>query len=195
MKNNKNIFVEGDGSDRTPSSSDPINKLSDNPIVKEIKSYFKKDLKDVELVNVIGNGDIYTIDLRFDIKDAAQHAQYAREQGKQRAYDIKRIIEIGIMKSFHIPSFSIQGVRVVKGLNKTYCEFAISFIYANTGNLKPTNESIQRDLRVRSLVESTIKKVNEDSQMPIKEKEDDLAEALKTKKKLPEEEIDEEKEY
>ncbi len=153
----KNLNEALSGGELTPSESAPINYIRDNPVVTEIRSYFVKDLKDVDLVKVLEDGDVYHMDLRFVIADADLNTQYAREQGKHRAYDIKRLIEIGVMKNFNIPSMSIQGVRIVRGKKDTWCEFSISFIYANKGNLKPTNESTEKDLRVRALVESTLK--------------------------------------
>lgn len=154
----KKIITEAlAGGPLSPVESAPINLLSDNPVVAEIKSYFKKDLKDVELVKVNENGDIYLLDLRFVIDKPDLNMQFVREEAKQRAYDIKRKIEAGIMSKFHIPSFSITGVRVTKGTDKVIFEFEISFIYANTGNIKPTNESIQKDKRVRAIVEAALK--------------------------------------
>jgi hypothetical protein len=140
----------------SPTEAKHINSIKDNPVVQKIKSYFKKDLKDVSLVTVIESGDIYTMDLRFEVLDADKQTQFAREQAKQRAYDIKRIIEIGIMKDFNIPTFSIQGIRIVREKTSTICEFSISFIYANQGNVKPTNESI-RKIKANALVESILK--------------------------------------
>jgi hypothetical protein len=166
----------------TPAESAPINYIHSNPVVKAIVEIFKKDkaLKDVEVVKILEDGDVYHMDLRFDIPDAPGHAQYAREEGKHRSYDIKRQLEIALMSKFNIPSFSIAGVRVVQG-KTTFCEFSISFIYANKGNIKPTNESMERDQRVRSLVEAALKTkkkaVNPD---PLKEAlEQDIADKIK----------------
>ena len=144
----------------SPSEAKHINSIKDNPVVRQIKSYFKKDLKDVSLVTVIESGDVYTIDLRFEVLDPDIQTQYVREQAKQRAYDIKRIIETGIMKDFNIPTFSIQGIRTVKEKTCTVCEFSISFIYANQGNLKPTNESIKK-IRANALLKFVLRENDE----------------------------------
>lgn len=158
----------------TPAESAPINYIKPNPIVKTITTFINKEklFKDVEVVKILEDGDVYHMDLRFDMPEAATHAQYAREEAKHRAYDIKRQLEILLNKEFNIPSFSIAGVRVVQGV-ETYCEFSISFIYANKGNIKPTNESIEKDKRVRGLVEGALKPTK---QKP--EEEDPLKEAL-----------------
>ena len=154
----------------SPSSNTPINKISDNPVVKAIIDIIKKDkaLKDVELVGIYEDGDVYHMDLRFQIENPSVHAQYSREEGKHRAYDIKRQLEIALMGKFNIPSFSIAGVRTVQG-ETTICEFEISFIYANKGNIKPNNESLERDQRVRTLVESALKAKVTEEKDPLKE--------------------------
>lgn len=158
----------------TPAESAPINYIHSNPVVKAIVEIFKKEkaLKDVEVVKILEDGDVYHMDLRFDIPNAPGHAQYAREEGKHRAYDIKRQLEIALMSKFNIPSFSIAGVRVVQGAT-TFCEFSISFIYANKGNIKPTNESMERDQRVRSLVEAALKTKKAEQKDPLKEMYDE----------------------
>ncbi len=154
----KTIYEAISGGALTPSESAPIIKLDSNPVVKAIQEIIKKDktLKDVELVRIQEDGEIYQLDLRFEI-GPAQHAQYAREEAKHRSYDIKRKLEVDLTAAFNIPSFSIAGVRVVTGEKVDVCEFEISFIYANKGNIKPTNESIEKDIRVRSLVETALK--------------------------------------
>lgn len=162
------------GGPLTPAESAPINYLKPNPLVEAIQIIIKEDksLKDVELVKILEDGDVYHMDLRFDMPEAATHAQYAREEAKQRAYDIKRQLEVELTKKFNIPSFSISGVKVVQG-EKTICEFSISLIYANKGNIKPTNEAVKKDLRIRGLVEGALKPTKQKPQ-----EEDPLKEAL-----------------
>lgn len=154
---NKPIKESLAGGVTTPSESAPITQHRSNPIVSEITTLFKKDktFKGVDLVRVLEDGDVYHMDLRFEIESPSPQTQFTREEGKHKAYDIKRKLESEIIKKFNVPSFSIAGVRIVKGL-ETYCEFSISFIYANKGNLKPTNEDVEKDLRIRSLVESAL---------------------------------------
>lgn len=174
MKNKKLQIESFGGNERTPSESAPIVYINSNPVVKDIVGLFKtvKSFKDIGLIKILEDGDVYHMDLRFEI-NGEQHAQYAREEAKHKAYDIKRQLEMLLMTKYNIPSFSIAGVRVVQGV-KTYCEFSISFIYANKGNVKPTNESIEKDLRVRQLVETALK-----TKPPVKKNIDPLKEALK----------------
>ncbi len=146
------------GSDLSPTESAPITKLHDNPIVNEIRKYMAEKLKDVELVKILEDGDVYHMDLRFKIENPNPQMQYTREEAKHKAYDIKRALEIDIMPKFAIPSFSIAGVRTVPGpdASMAWCEFSISFIYANKGNIKPHYEALEREKKVRDLVEAAI---------------------------------------
>lgn len=118
-----------------------LTKFNDNPLVTEILSIIKKKFKNLEVVSIDGSGDVWHLDLRFDVKTPSPQNQFTREGAKEEAYKIKYELEKEILKKFHIPSFSIRGVNVIKGKEKTYCEFTISMIYANKGNIKVNYES------------------------------------------------------
>jgi len=150
----KNLKEAISGGERSFTTSTPIISAEQNPVVKDIQSIIAKKMKDVELVRIEGAGDVWHIDLRFECSTAEEHAQYARELGKERAYDIKRELEKELMTKHSIPSFSIQGIRVVDVKDKKVCEFAISFIYANKGNIKITTES--KSSRIERLIESIL---------------------------------------
>ena len=132
------------GGETSVASSAGILKYKDNPLVQEIQKLMKDKFKDVTLEFIHENGDIWEVGFRFEIEDPSPQMQYTREMAKQRSYEIKRELEIYLMPKFAIPSFSIQGVKTVRAEDKVFCEFAISLIYANKGNLKVNYESYQK---------------------------------------------------
>jgi len=109
-----------------------ITKNEDNPLLKSIKEYFKKE-KEISLVNYESSGDIVTIDLRFklDIGEVSNDPT-KRVEGRQQAYDVKRKLEEYLFKEFNISVLSIQGLII----KQDYVEFEISFVYKNVGNFK-----------------------------------------------------------
>lgn len=117
-------------------TSAPINKYDDSKLTKEINKFFEKK-KEVEVVNIGSNGDVWLIDLRFTLEEPNNHMQIAREQARTKAYELKREWDEFIIKEFNIPSSSISGLRT-PSLN--VCEFEITFIYANKGNIKSVYE-------------------------------------------------------
>lgn len=117
------------------STNTEIVKTDDNPLLKDIKKYFKEKEKDIEFVNYDSVGDVVTIDLRFKFNEdeiMAPNDPTMRTDARQQAYDVKRKLEEYLFKTFNISVLSIQGL-IMK--SKTV-EFEISFIYKNTGNFK-----------------------------------------------------------
>ena len=161
MKNRKElvekIIKEAIGGD-TANVSTSVNIITykDNPLVQELikvldKEFKKEDAADLQFIHE--NGDIWEFGVRFEIQEPSQQMQFTREIAKSKAYEIKRKLEEILMPKFNIPSFSIQGVRTMKSKEgKVYCDFSISLIYANKGNLKVTYESYNR--LVESIVEA-----------------------------------------
>lgn len=134
----RKIIAEALGSPDIATSAG-ILKFEDNPLTEAIVDFFE-ERKDCELVRVQENGDIWLIDVRTTLADVSTHQQYAREEGKEKAYNIKREFDQYIIDRFNIPSASISGVRM-NGSN--VCEFEIQFVYANKGNIKVHYESVQ----------------------------------------------------
>ena len=124
------------------STNTDITKAQDNPLLKSIKEFFKKE-KEIEFVNYDSAGDIVTIDLRFkfnpeDIKDQSKIDPTLRVAARQQVYDVKRKLEEYLFKNFNISVLSIQGLI----LKTDVIEFEISFVYKNVGNIKAEyNES------------------------------------------------------
>lgn len=138
----KEAFGGGETSVASPAN---ILKFKDNPLVAAIQDIMKNKFKDVTLMFIHENGDIMEIGFKFEIEDPSPQMQFTREIAKQRSYEIKRELEVALMPKFAIPSFSIQGVKTVRAEdNKAFCEFAISLIYANKGNLKVNYESYKK---------------------------------------------------
>ena len=167
MKNRKElvekIIKEAIGGDALNiSTSVNIISYKDNPLVQELVKILDKEFKkedDAELQFIHENGDIWEFGIRFEIQEPSQQMQFTREIAKSKAYEIKRKLEELLMPKFNIPSFSIQGVRTMKSKDgKVYCDFAISLIYANKGNLKVTYESYNR--LVESVIEAELSEDN-----------------------------------
>lgn len=140
------------GGETSVTSSAGVLRYKDNPLVQEVQKLMKDKFKDVTLEFIHENGDIWEIGFRFEIEDPSPQMQYSREMAKQRSYEIKRELEIYLMPKFAIPSFSIQGVKTVRAEDKVFCEFAISLIYANKGNLKVNYENYKK--KVAALLEA-----------------------------------------
>ncbi len=143
------------GGETSVASSAGVLRYKDNPLVQEVQKLMKDKFKDVTLEFIHENGDIWEIGFRFEIEDPSPQMQYSREMAKQRSYEIKRELEIYLMPKFAIPSFSIQGVKTVRAEDKVFCEFAISLIYANKGNLKVNYEAYKK--KVNALLEAELK--------------------------------------
>ncbi len=136
MKNNKII--------KEVSTNTDITKTDDNPLLKAIKEYFKKE-KEIQFVNYESQGDVVTLDLRFKFNEnkvMAPNDPTMRTDARQQAYDVKRKLEEYLFKEFNISVLSIQGLI----LKTDTVEFEISFIYKNTGNFKVEyNESTKKE--------------------------------------------------
>ena len=173
MKSRKEKLVEKTikeaiGGD-TANVSTSVNMITykDNPLVQELVKILNKEFKKEDATTlqfIHENGDIWEFGIRFEIEEPSQQMQFTREIAKSKAYEIKRKLEEVLMPKFNIPSFSIQGVRTVKTKdNKFYCEFAISLIYANKGNLKVTYESYNR--LVESVIEAELTEDDKDQEV------------------------------
>jgi hypothetical protein len=143
-------------------TNDPITKSDDNPLLKSLKAYFKKE-KDIQFIGYESQGDVITIDLRFKFNEDENNAPNdptLRIAARQQAYDIKRKLEEYLFKEFNISVLSIQGLI----LKEKTVEFEISFIYKNTGNFKiEYNESteIKSDLTFKNNKEEIFKEGSE----------------------------------
>lgn len=134
------------GGEKAVSGINPVLKYEDTPLIKDIVEYFKSQ-KDIKLINILGNGDVWQMDLRCSIEPGLNH-QLTREMGKASAYDIKTALEEHLKeKKLNVPNMSIQGIST----KDDKCEFTISFIYAYKGN--------ERDLYENSKVTTLLKNV------------------------------------
>jgi hypothetical protein len=155
INKNFNIINEATGSEFGLTQ---ITKFKDNPLITEILAIIKKKFKDLEVINIDGSGDIWHLDLRFEVEEPSQQNQFTREKAKEQAYKIKYELEKEILTKFNIPSFAIRGVRTVKGKDNMYCEFVISLVYANKGNIRVNYESKQQ--KIQSVLKNLNKEIN-----------------------------------
>jgi hypothetical protein len=171
-------------------TSTAILRYSDMPLIADIKEYIEKKLKDVTLVHIVGEGDIFSIDLSFDIEEPEVAAHYTRESAKERAYDIKSELEKALTEKHNIPSFSLSGVNVI---NNNSCKFTISFIYPNKGNFRmqaesllgsKKKESMKRLSRIEDLITESLTKEGVTENREDKAKLAQLKEVLKKLEKV-----------
>jgi hypothetical protein len=137
----------------------PIVNFKDEPIIKSIQEFFKKNFKKdkVQVVYINENGDVWEIGLRFTLDTKSPESQKQREKARAIAYEMKRALEENLIETYNIPNMSIQGLKVINDL----VEFGISFIYANKNNIKMNYENKTKQ-RVSFLIESILEEVSLD---------------------------------
>lgn len=140
------------GDMNSPASMTQITKFNDNPVVKEILEYFEENIEDAKIINIVGNGDVWQLDVRADVEPQL-NAQETRGTAKDRAYQIKRGLEGHMMTKFNLPAMSISGLRSTDQVS----EFTISFIYANKGNVRVNYEA--KTMKIHNLIEQTLTQV------------------------------------
>ena len=140
------------GGEKAVSGINPILDYKDDPAVEAILEYFEGE-KDAKLVGIVGQGETWQMDIRCNIEPGSM-AQFTREIGKQKAYDLKRGLEEFLLKKdVNIPIMSIQGIRT----NNNLLEFSISFIYTYKGNVRDLNES--REQRKSEILRDILKNI------------------------------------
>ena len=138
------------GGMESPASHASIAKYSDTPLIKDIIKFFK-DLDGSELINIIGNGDMWQMDIRTEL-DTDETPQNVREIGKQLAHEIKDDLDSELLEQGHnVPNMSVAGVRTVNNM----CEFTINFIYAYKANVRDLYEQKKR---AKGIVKNILKK-------------------------------------
>ena len=134
---NKKLFKED--YDTTLNTSKNLLTYKNNPLIQSIIKFFDKK-KDIELVNITGQADLFDLDLRMKFDFSDKYQPYNREEAKEIVYDIKRELEGQMIKEYNLPPMSLSGL-IVKG---NIIEFSIALIYPNQGNVKFNYESVNK---------------------------------------------------
>lgn len=127
------------GGMETPASITQVVKYSDTPLVKDIIKFFE-DNDEGKLINIIGNGENWHMDIRCEIEEGINN-QDTRDTGIAYAHSLVNELKDAILEDGHnVPNMSIQGVRT----NGNILEFSVGFIYAYKGNQRDLYEENKR---------------------------------------------------
>lgn len=127
------------GGEKAVSGVNPIIKYSDTPLVKDIIKFFEEQ-DDAQLINIIGNGENWQLDVRCHIEVGPNH-QETRILGSQYAHSLVKDLDKYLLEEGNnVPNMSIQGIRTIDST----LEFTIGFIYAYKGNTRDLYEVNKR---------------------------------------------------